>query len=94
MTNEELLKIVKEDMPELSSGFFDNKLLRKIAEVKSFIIAAGVPESAINEETAGIISVGVSDLFDASGGEAHFSDYFKMRLVQLAAGVDKDVQTK
>lgn len=50
-------------------------------EVVDFIKGAGVPEAAI---TTGLVARGVVDIWNYGSGEGRLSEYFKMRVVQLA----------
>ena len=59
----------------------DNTLNQYIAEVKAFLIDAGVPENKI---TSGIITRGVADLWNYGAGEGKLSSYFMIRATQLA----------
>lgn len=59
----------------------DNTLNQYIAEVKAFLVDAGVPEAKI---TSGIVSRGVADLWNYGAGEGKLSPYFMMRASQLA----------
>ena len=59
----------------------DNTLNQYVAEVKAFLIDAGVPESNI---TSGIVARGVADLWNYGAGEGKLSSYFMMRATQLA----------
>ena len=59
----------------------DNTLNQYIAEVKAFLIDAGVPENKI---TSGIIARGVADLWNYGAGDGKLSSYFMIRATQLA----------
>ena len=61
--------------------YLDNTIKQYINEVESFLIDAGVPQSKI---TVGIVSRGVSDLWNYGAGEGKLSSYFMMRASQLA----------
>lgn len=50
-------------------------------EVVEFIKAAGVPEAAI---TTGLVARGIVDIWNYGSGEGRLSEYFKMRVAQLA----------
>ena len=50
-------------------------------EVVDFIKGAGVPEAAI---TTGLVARGVVDIWNYGSGEGRLSEYFKMRVAQLA----------
>lgn len=59
----------------------DNTLNQYIAEVKAFLVDAGVPEANI---TSGVVARGVADLWNYGAGEGKLSSYFMMRASQLA----------
>lgn len=92
MTDAELLEKVKSGMGIMGS-YQDDTLSVYIAEVKAFMISAGVPQAvADSSASVGCILRGVIDLWNYSSGTAGFSEYFKMRVTQLAMmGADADV---
>ncbi len=61
--------------------YHDNTLSLYIEEVMDFLEGAGVPKS---RQTAGIVSRGVSDLWNYGAGDGTLSEYFKQRATQLA----------
>ena len=64
----------------------DSTLNVYIDEVKAFMKSAGVRESVIEGATsAGAILRGVADLWNLESGTVNFSNYFMMRVIQLAA---------
>lgn len=65
----------------ITSDYQDNTLNQYIAEVKAFLVDAGVAEANI---TSGIIARGVADLWNYGAGEGKLSSYFIMRASQLA----------
>ena len=65
----------------ITGNYQDNTLNQYIAEVKAFLVYAGVPESSI---TSGVIARGVADLWNYGAGEGKLSSYFMMRATQLA----------
>lgn len=65
----------------ITGNYQDNTLNQYIAEVKAFLIDAGVSEANI---TSGIIARGVADLWNYGAGEGRLSSYFMMRASQLA----------
>ena len=65
----------------ITGNYQDNTLMLYIDEVTEFLIDAGVTENHI---TVGIVSRGVTDLWNYSSGEGKFSDYFLKRAVQLS----------
>lgn len=87
MTGEELFNIVKPNISGVTpqSNFYDAKIRFCINEVVSFMQGAGVPESEITETTAGVVVIGVNDLFDLPSGVVKFSPYFLQRVSQLEA---------
>lgn len=65
----------------ITGDYQDSTLNQYIAEVKAFLIDAGVAEANI---TSGIIARGVADLWNYGAGEGKLSSYFMMRASQLA----------
>lgn len=56
-----------------------------IAEVKAYMMDAGVPEDVVSaDSSAGVIARGVTDLWNYNGGEGKLSAYFYQRLTQLS----------
>lgn len=92
MTGEELFAFVKPKVKGVtpSSNYYDGDIQFCINEVLSFMEDAGIPESAITEKTAGVVVVGVNDLFDLNGGTTKFSPYFFQRVTQLEARIAKE----
>lgn len=80
MTDEELLSSVKSALGILGE-YQDETLSVYIAEVKSFLIGAGIDNSKI---TAGLVARGVSDLWNYGAGNGKLSDYFLQRATQLS----------
>lgn len=68
------------------SGTYQDAMLQLyIDEVKVFMKDAGVPEATIDSDSsAGVIIRGVADLWNLESGSVKFSEYFKMRVTQLA----------
>lgn len=91
MTEAELFAFVKPKVKGVtpSSDFYDGDIKFCINEVLCFMEGAGIPESAITEKTAGVVVVGVNDLFDLNGGATKFSPYFYQRVTQLEAQIAK-----
>lgn len=88
--NDELLIKVKNGLG-ITGDFQDNTLQIYIDEVKDFMHRAGVSDAIINSNSSvGVITRGVSDLWDYGSGSTCLSPYFKERVVQLRAG-EKDV---
>ena len=80
MTDEALLVSVKKSLG-ITGDYLNDTLTEYIAEVKSFLIEAGVKAENI---TAGIISRGVTDLWNYGSGEGKLSTYFIQRATQLS----------
>ncbi|MGB7594707.1 MAG: hypothetical protein WBL80_04020 [Erysipelotrichaceae bacterium] len=80
-----LLTKVKQGLGVTGSNL-DGTLTMYIDEVKAFMKSAGVRDSIIASATsAGAILRGVADLWNLESGTTDFSNYFKMRVIQLAA---------
>lgn len=88
MTDAELLQKVKEMLFGTSQGEWrDDLLALYIGEVKEFMRDAGVSnEKLASAASVGCIAIGVNDLWNYESGGARFSEYFKMRVTQLATG--------
>lgn len=85
MTEAELLSLVK-DRIGVTGVYQDNAIKGYIKDVKDFMLDAGVPKSIVNSDASvGVISRGVNDLWKLESGTVDFSNYFKMRVIQLAA---------
>lgn len=85
MTKAQMLAKVKTGLG-ITTTYQDDLLTVYIDDVISFITSAGVPaDKAMSEASVGCILRGVTDLWNYTGGEAKFSEYFKMRVTQLAA---------
>ena len=83
MTDAEILLKVKSALG-ITGNFQDDTLTVYIDEVKGFMKSAGVKENVISSLAAvGCISRGVADLWNYGSGNANFSEYFKMRVLQL-----------
>lgn len=83
MTDQELLAKVKIGIG-ITGAYQDETLLTYIEEVKNFLFDAGVPENIVNgSDSVGVITRGVSDLWNYGTGSAEFSPYFIQRAVQL-----------
>lgn len=88
--NDELLMKVKKGLG-ITGDYQDDTLLIYINEVEDFMRGAGVSDAIINSNSSvGVITRGVSDLWDYGSGSTGLSPYFKERIVQLRAG-EKDV---
>ena len=86
MTDNEILTTVKTMLFGTATGTFrDNLILAYIAEIKDFMLNAGVPSDVITAQTSvGVIALGVNDLWNYQAGGVKLSDYFKQRVTQLA----------
>ena len=65
----------------ITGNYQDDTLTEYIDEVVAFLKDAGVTESNI---TSGVVARGVADLWNYGAGKAEFSEYFKMRAIQLS----------
>lgn len=65
----------------IQGTYQDPTLTEYIDEVTSFLVDAGIKESNI---TAGIVSRGVSDLWNYGAGDGKLSEYFMQRATQLS----------
>ena len=65
----------------IEGTYQDDTITEYINEVKAFLIDAGVSEGNI---TAGIVSRGVTDLWNYGNGNGKLSDYFMQRATQLS----------
>lgn len=85
MTDNELLKYVKAAL--LIGGTYHDEMLKiYIAEVKEFLKSAGVVSEILqSEKIVGIVSRGVSDLWNYGAGTGTLSPYFMQRAAQLVA---------
>lgn len=85
MTEEELLTSVKAALG-ITGTFQDATLQVYIADVKAFMLNAGVPLSVVQSPASvGCISRGVADLWNYGAGSAKLSQYFIQRMLQLTA---------
>lgn len=80
MSDYNFLSEVKDSLG-ITGNNLDNTLKQYINEVVSFLNDAGIDSKNI---TPGIISRGVSDLWNYGSGEGSLSDYFMMRATQLS----------
>lgn len=69
----------------ITGNYQDTTLKIYIDEVKYYMLDAGVPESVVNSDaSAGVISRGVTDLWNYGTNDGKLSDYFYQRVSQLA----------
>lgn len=89
MTDVELLAKIKTGLG-ITTAYMDDVLMVYIDEVRAFMADAGVEQSVIDSSASvGCVLRGVADLWNYGSGNATFSEYFRMRVIQLAAsGVD------
>lgn len=84
MTDAELLKKIKDGLG-IVGDYQDATLSIYVEDVKAFMISAGVSqEVADSSASVGCILRGVADLWNYGSGSVGFSEYFKMRVTQLA----------
>lgn len=84
MTDAEILAKVKDGLG-IVGDYQDATLSIYIADVKAFMVSAGVPQAvADSSASVGCILRGVADLWNYGSGSVGFSEYFKMRVTQLA----------
>lgn len=77
----EILKKVKTALG-ITGSYQDNTLMEYIVEVKLFLQDLGVPKQVVDSDAAaGVISRGVSDLWNYESGD--LSKYFYQRAIQL-----------
>lgn len=90
MQDFDILSRVKADLGMTGNSYNDDTLTGYIAEVKQYLLDAGVAQSVVDaESSAGVISRGVSDLWNYGSGGATLSPYFMQRAIQLALKVVK-----
>ena len=83
MTDTEMLEKIKVRL-SITTNYQDNLLSGYIADIKEFLLMAGVPVSALDDKKAiGCITRGVVDLWNFGAGAGSFSDTFKMQAIQL-----------
>jgi hypothetical protein len=80
MTDAEMLSKVKKALG-ITGNYQDDTLSEYIAEVKSYLLGAGISENNI---TSGIVARGVTDLWNYGAGEGKLSAYFMQRATQLS----------
>lgn len=80
MADAQMLTKVKNALG-ITGNYLDQTLTEYIDEVMTFLTDAGVKQSNI---TAGIVSRGVSDLWNYGAGDGKLSSYFMQRATQLS----------
>lgn len=94
MADVELLTKVKNGLG-ITTTYLDDTLNVYISEVKGFMESAGVKKEVIESEASvGCILRGVADLWNYGSGNAKLSEYFHMRVIQLAKAGVPNVQTQ
>lgn len=76
----------------ITGTYQDETLTVYIDEVKDYMLDAGVPESVVNSNvSAGVISRGVTDLWNYGSSGGKLSEYFYQRVTQLVYKTTKEV---
>lgn len=92
MTEAELLEKVKKNMGLVGNTFHDEVIKGYIAEVKEFLLDAGVKEKVLDSSVSvGCISRGVNDLWNYGAGNAQLSPYFMQRAIQLTKKTEEEL---
>lgn len=69
----------------ITGSYQDTTIQGYIDEVKQFLLDGGVPKSIVDSDTsAGVIAVGVKDLWNYGAGDSSLSPYFFQRATQLS----------
>ena len=91
MAEYDTLEAVKNGLGLAGNDAFNETLNIYITEVKEFMKGAGVSEETVNAQaSAGVIARGVADLWNYGSGSVGLSEYFKMRVAQLALNESRD----
>lgn len=94
ITDEQLLEKVKTALG-ITGDYQNDALSIYIAEVKEFLLDAGVKSAIVDSTLAiGVICRGVSDLWNYGAGNAQLSVYFMQRATQLALKEVEDESTQ
>lgn len=81
---DDLLQKVKSSLG-ITGNYQDNTLNEYINEVKEYLSDAGVSKEIIDSKSSiGVITRGVSDLWNYGSGNASLSPYFIQRTIQLS----------
>lgn len=68
----------------ITGNYQDATIQGWIDEVKEFLMDGGVPQEIVEAESSvGIISRGVTDLWNYGAGDGKLSQYFMQRAIQL-----------
>ena len=90
MTEAELLEKIKIALG-ITGTYQDETLKLYILEVKEYLLNAGISPKTLDSSAAvGVITRGVSDLWNYGAGNAQLSEYFIQRATQLRL-VSEDV---
>ena len=89
---EQMLEKVKKALG-IEGEYQDDTISVYIDEVLMYAESSGVPTSILNsEKMLGLLTCGVSDLWNLNSGNKSFSPYFMQRLIQLKnSSGDKNV---
>ncbi len=69
----------------ITGTYQDNTIQQYIDEVKQYMLDGGIDTNIVNSESVkGVISRGVSDLWNYGSGGTNLSPYFIQRVTQLA----------
>lgn len=83
MTTTDLLKSVKMSLG-ITGDYQDETLKQYINEVRDFLKEAGASDDVMNSSAiTGVVTRGVSDLWNYGSGGASLSPYFVQRAIQL-----------
>ncbi len=84
ITEEQQLEEIKKAM-NIEGDYQNDTVMLHMREVKEYLRDAGVSDRILDSERAvGILTRGVSDLWNYGSGNTSLSSYFKERAVQLA----------
>ena len=90
MSEFDMLGAVKAAL-NITGSYQDAALTAYIEDIKFFLQDAGVPSSILEGKKAiGVISRGVSDLWNYGSGEGKLSPYFYARAIQLKTGNEEE----
>lgn len=83
MTEEEQLDAVKKGL-NITGDYQNDAVLHHMREVKCYLSGGGVSDDILaSSEAIGILTIGVSDLYNGAPGNSQLSTYFKERAAQL-----------
>lgn len=81
----DMLEHVKKALGQKGNDHVNGPIQECIDEVREYLHTAGVPETVTGtKECKGIVTRGVTDLWNYGSGSAALSPYFKERAAQLA----------